>query len=486
MKRSLSLANFRSPVASIARIASQHRLDWAIALVLAAIAAWAVSFGDGLIDLHRLADKAFDDVWFTADIPRVVRSMAVSPQKGSLRFFLHPLFAEFTYPPVWMLQHVFGLKAIAAVRVVMAIVAASWLGLFYALLRLVGCRRFDAVLLSLLAAVSAASVFWFVVPESFTLSSVGILVALAIAAWGQRLPLSPGWYAVANVLTLGFTVTNWMFGILATAVNLPRKRSVGIILASFFGVGICSAIVPAIGWAKNHLPPIGWVVLFLLAGIGIAIVLTVAISVRRLHPNFNPWNVLSYLLQQRFVQIVAAGACLVAAIVFVAGEREFMLLPQSGGPLAAVRAFFLHSMVMPSIHLVDLVEQHDLSVFPKMTIQGSAAGSGSPWGAVTVGLWAALLGLGFWSLFSLKSLGKFRWVLGLTLLGQLILHLLYGAETFLYALDFAPVLLAIAALSTLTRFRGLALVFVVLVTIGAGANNIVQYQQAIAYFQHYN
>lgn len=484
MKLSISNSNLGTLIAGKFDKIRQYWRDLIITFILAAIAGLAVHFGDQLIQINLLADKTFDDVWFTADIPRVVHSMAVSPQKGSLRFFLHPLFSEFTYPPVFILQHVFGLNAIEAVRVVMSIVAALWLGVFYALLRVIGCQRLDAVLFSLLAASSASVIFWFVVPETFSFSSLGILLALAIVPLGQRLQISPPWYIAANVLTLSFTVTNWMFGILATVVNHSRKRSIQIILSSFCLVAILSVLIPFLGWMKNlsfHFQ----ILVLLLGSVTVAVATAGSILFKRTHPTLNPLKFLANLLQKRSVQLLAGGCCIAVAVIQIKGELEFMLLPQSGGPLAAIRAFFFHSMVMPAIHLVDLVEKNDLSVLPKMTIQASAAGSGSPWGALAVGLWAALLGLGCWSWFFLKPQRKLRRVLGLTLLGQLLLHLLYGAETFLYVLDFAPVLFVIAALTTLTRFRWVALTLAVLVMFSAGANNIVQYQQAIDYFHHY-
>jgi hypothetical protein len=82
----------------------------------------------------------------------------------------------------------------------------------------------------------------------------------------------------------------------------------------------------------------------------------------------------------------------------------------------------------------------------------------------------------------LKQHPKFRLVLGLTLLGQLGLHILYGNETFLYALHFAPLLILLAALSTLTRARLLGLLLAVMLLLTAGIDNSEQFQQATKYF----
>ena len=73
-------------------------------------------------------------------------------------------------------------------------------------------------------------------------------------------------------------------------------------------------------------------------------------------------------------------------------------------------------------------------------------------GIVGVILWSLLLGLGLWALLSTKRPRRSVWRLA-SLLGQLGLHTLYGDETFLYSLHFLPLLITVAALSTLTHLR---------------------------------
>ncbi len=96
-----------------------------------------------------------------------------------------------------------------------------------------------------------------------------------------------------------------------------------------------------------------------------------------------------------------------------------------------------------------------------------------------MGIWIILLGLGLWALFGRKPRSRFGTVLALTLLGQFGLHLLYGDEAFLYALHFGPLLVVLAALSTLTRARLMALVLAGALTLVAGANNVSKFRQAL-------
>ena len=139
-------------------------------------------------------------------------------------------------------------------------------------------------------------------------------------------------------------------------------------------------------------------------------------------------------------------------------------------------------MVMPAIQLVENREHPE---YPFMVTQVSSPGSGSWWGAVAVGLWMALLALGLWGFFASKKHTKLRLVLGLSLLGQIGLHLVYGDETFLYSLHFLPLLIVLSAFSTLTRARLASLVLAGILLITLGINNGLQFAQAVEYFSHH-
>jgi len=81
------------------------------------------------------------------------------------------------------------------------------------------------------------------------------------------------------------------------------------------------------------------------------------------------------------------------------------------------------------------------------------------------------LGLGVWALFSVERQRRLRIVLGVMLLGQLAQHMVFGEETFLYSIHFAPLLVIVVALSTLTRARPAALVLTGALVVNAGINN---------------
>lgn len=427
MRLSKFLYRYQIRNTSVHRQALQHWQDILLTVAIAIVAGFASYQGAQLIDPALMFDKQTTDVWFHSDTIRVFNDMAIF-ESSHPQAAVHPLFALIALPLVSLVKTVLLLEPITAVQIVIATVASFWFSLLFILLRVIGCRRFDATLFSILAATSAAAMFYFVIPETFPFGSLSILLALGLVALGQHRKLSPTWYLAVNTLTLGFTVTNWMAGIFATIINHRRKQSL----------------------------------LIALKALGLVAILVVVQDV--IFPHFNA----GFLLPFRSIT----------------GEISEISKPESGSetsvPLQVVKSFFFDTVVMPGMQLVENIKPRPCL---RMTIQASPLGSGSLWGIIAVVLWAALLGLGLWGLFSIRKHLQLRVVLGLTLLGQLILHLVYGTETFLYALHFLPLLVVLAALGTLTRARPLALLLAGLLVLSAGVNNGLQLSKATAFPQ---
>jgi hypothetical protein len=72
-----------------------------------------------------------------------------------------------------------------------------------------------------------------------------------------------------------------------------------------------------------------------------------------------------------------------------------------------------------------------------------------------------------------------RTALAATAAGQLMLHLVYGDETFLYALHYAPLLIAMVALSSLTNLRRAVLTLTVLLIPLATINNAQRFAESV-------
>src|SRR5262249_42512439 len=143
-----------------------------------------------------------------------------------------PLVPLMAYPPVKALR-LLGIDSVTSVRVVIALMGAAWIALLYYLLRLLGCRRFDATVFSIVSAVSASSMFWFVVPETYPFSSLIILLALTLVALGDFRSIAPVWYVIVSALTLSFRITNGVVGLATTFVRFQLRKAVVISVAAF-------------------------------------------------------------------------------------------------------------------------------------------------------------------------------------------------------------------------------------------------------------
>lgn len=337
---------------------------------------------------------------------------------------LHPLFVILSMPIVYALKATLSIDSVTSVRLVTAQIAALWFGLLFVLLRIIGCRSFDATLFSIFAGTSAASIFWFVMPETYQLGSATMLMGLLLAAVAQFRQVSSWWYVLVGVLTLGITVTNWMVGIFATIVNHRWKKTSVILLQTY-----------------------------------IIVALLVVVQKLLIFPKFNSKFLILFL---------GAGK---------EAEATGLLREDFGGPLASAKSFIFDTIVLPAIN----VSESQFPIGSRMSVQLSHPGSASIWGSIAVVLWIALFSLGIWALFSLKVNRKFRIVLGLSLLGQFLLELVYGDERFVHAPHFLPFLVIVAALSSLTKARVLALVLAGILTLTAGINNILQFNKAVDY-----
>jgi hypothetical protein len=90
----------------------------------------------------------------------------------------HPLFSPVTWPLVALLEGLLGLSPDAAVRVVLALLAAANVVLMYALLRRFVASRLLASWFSVLYALLAVNLLIFAIPETYSTSNLAILAYL--------------------------------------------------------------------------------------------------------------------------------------------------------------------------------------------------------------------------------------------------------------------------------------------------------------------
>jgi hypothetical protein len=388
----------------------------------------ALAFFTGLTTFYRaqLVDPILYiqqtiDVFFDADLAPAFAALTNLNPDFSDKS-VHPLLPSFGYI-LGLPAHLIGIDRITAARTIISAIAAYTIGTFFISLRLLGYSRLDASLFSLLAANTAAAQFWFAVPEHYGMGAATLVSALCLVAVAAHHKVTLFWYLVVNLLTLGVTTTNWMAGIAATIATQSRQKAIRIFVMT----------------------------LITLAGLA---------SIQKI---FFPTAALK-------------------AIVGTGSQMAFVSFPPTD-LLARYRAFFFHSVVMPKIGTIENWNPSDWPYL--MTVQHSLVGSGSVYGIAATAAWLALLGLGTWAFFSIDRYPQLRFTLGLTLLGQFVLHTFHGRETFLYSLHYALLLVMVASLVTLTRMRKVGIVLVVIAIVTAGINNSLQFHSAMEMVQQW-
>ena len=179
------------------------------------------------------------------------------------------------------------------------------------------------------------------------------------------------------------------------------------------------------------------------------------------------------------VVLWAAQKSLVPLSSFFVGRVEhsrFMFPLEAGGPGAIARALVFHSVVMPQVVVVP-----EPKWGTRMSVQRAALGSSGTIGTIATVLWSILLSVGVGALWIRRRTPQAR-ALGLATVAQFAVYLCYGEETFLFAIQIAPLLVTCAAAATWTRHRrwvtALAMVLAVLLAL----NNLPSFARATRFF----
>jgi len=369
----------------------------------------------------HLVDIRNGDRWFHADpagyYPSWTDRLAVQHRSE-----VHPLMPLQYYVPVKLLRWALNLPPLMAVRLVVAALAALWTVAVFGMLRVSACRRPDALLVTVLAGVSSSALFMLPMPETYALGSTTMIVALATVAASRR-PVPDWWYTAVSAATLSTTVTNWLAGLLMTFACRPWRRALQISVNAL-------AIVVCLWGVQKQV----------------------------------------FRLTEFFVGEAAN----------VTGPLPS---PDMGGPRRALNVLLFHSVVMPEIHVVPVYvhsEEPHFAIRQYLTVQRSMPGSAGLISVFAVGLWAALLLLGIVAIAADRDHRRFHAVLVALLAGQLILHCVFGGESFVYVLHVTPLLVALASRIFLTRVRRLAWLLMAILVVLLTVNNVAQLRVAVS------
>lgn len=357
------------------------------------------------------------DVWFEADLPRIVDEMTHRWADHS-RATVHPLFSLFSVSAVYGLRAL-SLEPLRSVAALAGITAAAWAVLLYAVLRMIRHRPLEAMLFTLIALTSGAGLFWLSVPETYAAGSATILFALLVAAAAEAQPgrVNQAWFVVASAVSLSVTVTNWIAGILAAGSQHSWRQVLQISVNAF-------CLVVAL-WAVQ----------------------------RAIVPNAH-------------------------FFIGYSNEQRYLLREEAGHTTDVVTVLGAHSIVMPRIATVAKPGRGLL-----LSVQRSVPGSGGMAGTAAVVLWLVLFGCGLWGLVREAPTSATLRIVGLLAGAQVILHGLYGTETFLYTLNIMPLLVIIASLAVRTPARWPAIVAALLLLVFGAVNNVAGLHQARSFLQ---
>jgi hypothetical protein len=316
--------------------------------------------------------------------------------------------------PIITILNKAGLEKQTAVKLFNATLSSLWLVMFYFILRLLNLRKIDAFQFTLLASVSSSLLFWGAVPETFMLGSLSILVVTAFTIASNKYIFKYPWFILISATSMVATVTNWMAGIIATFVNFDLKRGIRISFDALIILTLLSAI-------QHYLYPSS-----------------------------------SFFL-------------------FFGGETRYIMLEEAGSWMDKLRVFFFSSIIMPDI-LINYNES--APEWPALSIQLSKLGSVLDLRNFLNIVWAGIFCLGSYALVKWNENKKAKMFIMLFLAGQLVLHIFYGDETFLYSMHWVPFLIIIAAMGVQGRFKNTVRVLTLILIVGAGFNNIQQFIQA--------
>jgi hypothetical protein len=336
------------------------------------------------------------DAWFEADAARVFYNMSAR-HSDQYRSQVHPIFALIANPACVTFHKLFRLDLNASADLFLALTAGIWMVLMYIVIRQLGFDRGLASMASVLGVLTTSGLFFFSVPETYGLSSVSILATIAIFLFTKGKSRTTVGAILASAASLSMTVTNWSLGLLLTLRKCRFRSWLQISINAFF-------------------------------------VITVLWSIEK--------------------------AIMPSAEFFtgVAGERQYIRRLTPGEVVHTTVVVVSHTVVAPLPIEVSTFGAEEGLIGPVWTkglsIQSVWPGSGSIAGLVLAGLWLAVLVLGTVTLARTKSDPIGPPVLVFLLL-QVLLHLLYGAETILYSLNWMPVLVIVSvyAFQRLGRLR---------------------------------
>ncbi|MBX2811466.1 MAG: hypothetical protein KTR25_06645 [Myxococcales bacterium] len=344
-------------------------------------------------ELHHRSNV---NLWFEADIPRVYENMT-DLQSNHYRTSVHPISSLILAPITVSLTMTTGATPVQVARGVVGILSAISAGLLLLTMHRFGLSLFAATTFCFIYLSSAAYIHWSGVIELVGPNSFTMTVGLAFLAYGptQR----SFWWVIASATTLCMTTTHWLVGLSSAWFRLPRRQAIMVSLSALFLISGLSLIQKSIFHEAE---------LF-----------------------FLPKSIIA-----EKIWITPASA--------QKYQRANWSLHDS------IRSLLVTSIIAPPPYVYSVPTIQDGREKIKQTTVNNQKIllSQISWSAIIASiLWVCLFCGGLLTLLTKIALRPFGYALSVMLVAQTILHSVYGDITFLYSLNIAPLLTAIAAFS---------------------------------------
>ena len=366
-----------------------------------------------------------DDVWFEADVGRVFYNISARLSDQS-RSQVHPVLALAAYPLCAAFHRILHLDLNESADLFLALTAGLWMVLMYAVVRRLGFDLLLAIMAAVLGLFTTSALLFFAVPESYGLSSVSVLLSLALILFTRDTSQATLGAILASASSLSMTVTNWSLGLLLTLRRYWFRRWLQFSINAFFLVAVL--------WSLE----------------------------RAIMPS---------------AQFFTA----------VAGERHFVHRLTPAVVVHTAVVFASHAVVAPMVQQVASFGPTEDPIGPVwktgLSVQSTWPGAGSPLGVLLGVVWLAILIAGVVQI-ALDRKKNIALPLLAFLGAQFLLHALYGAETILYSLDWMPVLIIVSvyAFHRLGRLRWPVMaLFVSLLAV----NNYAQFRRIVELVDSY-
>ena len=227
----------------------QFKKSWSLPIIGSA---FAILLSMGFAGLFPNDVRVEPNLWFGADIKRVILHIT-DPSFSHHRTSVHPLFPLLLLPVGRTLFEIFRFlgfnpdlaKGLSAQLITSFSAGVTWLFVYMISTR-IGLSRLKAFSVAFLYLSSAAFMFWWSTPETFSIGALTILLPFLLLSY--EINSTKAWL-FALIMAISITITNFIAGVVAAYAYFSKS----IKLLRLFTLAIFSALILSMV-QKSYMP----------------------------------------------------------------------------------------------------------------------------------------------------------------------------------------------------------------------------------------